>query len=1327
MNKTKTLAKGIIIVSFCFVCFLFFSSSASALEFENFIGNETINTYTVNEYTTVTGEKWIKEADLIIAPGVTLKLNEGATLSFEPGHKINVGGGFIILSTGARIMKGTIECQCVSGACCDGCNYKASGTQPTGYTDDTDGFCTGTEDPTTTSYVYTRDYYCNGTDANVHSSDTLRDTCGSCKYCVNNTLSCTNYGTSTLCGTDSRSCSINNYYWISGTQSPTTTSYCKYRSYSGTESVNINCNGSGSCSNYQTWSGCTSYADTTMATCGTCKYVGSCSSSTQTCSNYGPTDQCLAAGNWTCDTACKASKLLASYCSGGSCPAQSREYKYATSNGQVCKNGDFVSATCVDYCNRGAPYACSGQQPRDNAYGCAAGADNCSVGIGECGYGSACLGTCSSWCLNGVCGNAPNGTACADDGNSCTQDYCSVGACVHPPYCPGINTSCGCTSCTNCNSSDGWENVGSSYACCDGSYTYTCQDQQYRDYSCSGTSCTSTITSTQTLKSGGTYCSYGCSNGQCNQCSADEHCGASWICSTVPCKSWIRPICVSGACRSDYWHYDSVYGDYTYNTYRIDTGCASGCNDYNECTNDFCNANGTCGHTNKTNGTACTGGTCQNGTCCPCTSGVCCDGCNYKSSGSQPTGYTDDTNGFCTGTEGPTTTSYVYTRDYYCNGTDANVHSSDTLRDTCGSCKYCVNNTLSCTNYGTSTLCGTDSRSCSINNYYWISGTQSPTTTSYCKYRSYSGTESVNINCNGSGSCSNYQTWSGCSSYSDTTMATCGTCQAVSSCSYAGQFCTNYSSSYQCLAAGSWTCDSNCKAGRPAASYCSGGSCPAQSREYKYATSNGQVCKNGNFVSATCVDYCNRGAPYACSGQQPRDNAYGCAAGADNCSVGIGECGYGSACLGTCSSWCLNGVCGNAPNGTACTGGTCQNGVCCPCTSGDCCDGCNFRPSSYQPSGTCRKCTGSSGSSVYQTSSEDKWGQCTAGFASCASSCTMNMGTGNCSGSSASCGTYQQHCDIYTACGAGGCSSSYRCGTWDYCHSSEDAYWNNFVCGPNTGSCNYVTDKVNCPTCQHCPSGTYGSCRNYTNNTQDATSPNYCDGVCRACQGGYCSYALVGTNPNPNQCVADYPKSCASVCQKVVNSGLCGLYGVCATTTKPCDYGTSCFASYGICYSWQYCDTTDVCWLDTYYSDRTCNSSGVCNIVVNPIGCCQGSKCSSGQYCEQSTHQCTVLPSCKVRNNGGFGYSAAPNGTACQNGGTCQNGCCTCAYSERYCCYTPGGQVLDFLESSCNGCDWGTWDKGCYCSSPQCNGVSSCIWQYTPVCFCVFQNYPNPF
>jgi len=52
----------------------------------------------------------------------------------------------------------------------------------------------------------------------------------------------------------------------------------------------------------------------------------------------------------------------------------------------------------------------------------------------------------------------------------------------------------------NCNDKDGWYNKGNSYSCCDGDKKCTCQDQEYRDYYCFETSCTYKVTDTRTKK-----------------------------------------------------------------------------------------------------------------------------------------------------------------------------------------------------------------------------------------------------------------------------------------------------------------------------------------------------------------------------------------------------------------------------------------------------------------------------------------------------------------------------------------------------------------------------------------------------------------------------------------------------------------------------------------------------------------------------------------------------------------------------------------------------------------------------------------------------------
>ena len=216
--------------------------------------------------------------------------------------------------------------QCTSGPCCDLSTnmYKSSGSQPTGYTDDTNGFCSGTNSPTGTSYVKTRDYYCNGGDADVHYTDTTSDTCGTCEYCTDNDLTCNNYGTSAACSS-LQDCDYLNHYHVTGTQSATGTSYCKYRDYADDYRY---CDGSGSCSSL----GCSSYSDSTQATAGVCKYIDGCSGGTPgTVRNYAD------------GTSCGTGKE----CSGGNCLTVNQTTTTVTVSPDYPYRSDWTFVTVV--------------------------------------------------------------------------------------------------------------------------------------------------------------------------------------------------------------------------------------------------------------------------------------------------------------------------------------------------------------------------------------------------------------------------------------------------------------------------------------------------------------------------------------------------------------------------------------------------------------------------------------------------------------------------------------------------------------------------------------------------------------------------------------------------------------------------------------------------------------------------------------------------------------------------------------------------------------------------------------------------------------------
>jgi len=172
--------------------------------------------------------------------------------------------------------------------------------------------------------------------------------------------------------------------------------------------------------------------------------------------------------------------------------------------------------------------------------------------------GSWGTGTWDGYCGEVYCGEEPVGFVCGDGNcdspdetkDNCCEDCgcpdgytCVDNACVADvASCDGTDISCGSSEpCTNCNNNDGWYDSGSSYACCDGnSACTTCQKQKYRNYYCSGTSCTYTVTSTRTVKSG------------CTDCTGD---GGYNVGSTYPCCDLTNPD-IACTCQ------DQEYRDY---------------------------------------------------------------------------------------------------------------------------------------------------------------------------------------------------------------------------------------------------------------------------------------------------------------------------------------------------------------------------------------------------------------------------------------------------------------------------------------------------------------------------------------------------------------------------------------------------------------------------------------------------------------------------------------------------------------------------------------------------------------------------------------------
>jgi len=212
-------------------------------------------------------------------------------------------------------------------------------------------------------------------------------------------------------GSDDSACGIIdcdglNYYFTEGDPSPIGTNYCKYRDY---DDITTNrCEGIGDCKDPNS-DDCTSYSDSTVATCGLCKYAeGACSS----CTNYSEGTSCGADmecdGEGNCveivicpdgagsdDDACGIIDCSLWYEQTGVESATDTEYCY--------NKQDITSERCegVDDCKDSNTSDCSTQPNDELKYEC-----------GICKYidNSDCSGT-----TLGSCTNYPAGTSCGTD------------------------------------------------------------------------------------------------------------------------------------------------------------------------------------------------------------------------------------------------------------------------------------------------------------------------------------------------------------------------------------------------------------------------------------------------------------------------------------------------------------------------------------------------------------------------------------------------------------------------------------------------------------------------------------------------------------------------------------------------------------------------------------------------------------------------------------------------------------------------------------------------------------------------------------------------
>ncbi len=744
-----------------------------------------------------------------------------------------------------------------------------------------------------------------------------------------------------------------------------------------------------------------------------------------------------------------SSSACTSYC-WGYCNSLGQGYETWSCSGSKCYCVHSWSCSSCAYC-AGVAHTCylycSGG---DTSCGCTS-CTNCNSYDGCSGayyYNYYCSGTSCTYTSTKSC-------SCVTCG-SC--QYCSGGNCYN--YCSGTDTSCGCTSCTSCNSSDGWYNVGSAYRCCSGSSACSsCQDQQYRNYYCSGTSCTYSVTSTQTVKSGCTACGscQYCSGGYCyNYCAGtDTSCGCT---TCTNCNS-------SDGCYSGY--YRNYYCSGTSCTYS--SSCTESCCDaYYGNTNAYCSG-GTC-YSCKSNSQTCSAGS-------ECCSGYCVDGvcCNSSCIGTCVS---------CNLAGGVGTCSYVP------SGQDPSeeCYGTGTCGGTCnsGACQY----------PGTSVTCSS-LLDCDYLNYYYQSGTESPTATEYCYYRDYADTYQY---CNGAGSCNALN----CSSYSDPLQYSCGICKYISSSSCTGGTlgsCTNYSKGTSCGTNQECNGSGNCVNCAPPSGTISASKTTVQPGETFTISVTGYDDYDVWYL------YVKEGTAGTWQSQLCALNQTSCTKTWDFSKTTSGTYQYygwviDSDDVNGCASYhesattptYVTVTVSKKPNGATCTSGTeCTSTY---CVDGYCCD--------TSCTGTCTHCNSTPGTCTYITAGTDPDEEC-YGTGTCGGTC--NLGACQYPGTSVTCSSlldcdylnyyyqdpstdsptgtdicyYRDYADTYQYCNGAGSCVALNCSSYSPVYQYECGYCkyipSNYCTGATLGSCSNYALGTSCGANQECNgSGTCVTC-----------------------------------------------------------------------------------------------------------------------------------------------------------------------------------------------------------------------------------------------------------
>ncbi len=936
-------------------------------------------------------------------------------------------------------------------------------------------------------------------------------------------------------------------------------------------------------------------------------------------------------------------------------------------DGDVCTNDSCNFTSGCTHVNNTAP--CDDSNDCTTTDTCSGGA--CIPGPAlDCDDHNGC--TDDSCNPNSGCAYVNNNNSC-DDGDACTtNDACSGGICLS-----GAALDCNdhnvCTD-DGCNPASGCTYMNNT-ASCDDSDACTTGDV------CSGGSC---------APGGPTNCNDGnvCTGDSCNPATGCAHSGLAGCCNVdTDCND--TDLC-------------------TTNERCVDHACVSSpvdCNDTNVCTDDGCNPNTGCTHANNNNSCddssacttddTCSGGACVGGPPPNCNdNNVCTDdscdsqtGCTHTNNaascddGNACTTTDTCSGGTCVGGPAADCNDNNGCTDDGCNPANGCTHVNN--NDPCSDGNACTTNDTcsagACVG-GAPPDCN-DSNACTNDSCNAASGCEHVNNNNPCDDGSACTTSDI---CNG-GSCvggaaPNCDDGNGCTDDSCNSLTGCGHVNNTAACDD-GNACTTSDtcSAGGCVGGTALNCNDN--------NGCTDDGCnPASGCTH---VNNNDPCSDGN--ACTTADACSGGA--CVGGPAPNCND-GNVCTDDSCNPQTGceyvnntaPCSDGNAC--TTGDTCSGGSCGpggptDCNDNNVCTGDSCNPAT--GCTHSGLAGCCNVDADC----GDSDQCTTNERCVAHACVSDpvncNDTNGCTDDSCNPASGCVHTNNTAPCNDSNActtgdtcsggSCvGGAPPNCNDNNVCTTDGCNTATgcthvnntnSCDDGNACTTSDTCSGGSCVGGapPNCNDSNVCTTD-GCNPASGCT---------HANNTNSCDDGNACT-TTDTCSGGSC---VGGAPPNCNDnnpCTTDGCNP-ASGCSNLANNNACNDSNAC-TTADACSSG-ACVGG-----APPDCNDNNVC------TNDSCNVSTGCQTTNNTAPCSDGNTCTQTDTCQNGTCSgsnpviCTALNQCHLAGtcdtgNGSCSNPSKADNTQCndQNSQTCQDVCTagTCAGTSSPICLASQG------------------------------------------------------